>query len=211
MPIVWNILNDMKTHDYTYEALSLAQTNKVLRVAELSKRGIPRVVLTRLTRDGKLIRIGRGVYALPNRAISENESLLDVATRSSQGVFCLLTALRFHNLTTQSPFEVWLAIPNKAQPPKVDSVSLRIIRLSKKTLCEGIETHRVDGIPIRVYCIAKTVVDCFKFRNKIGLDVALEALQEAWREKRVQMDELWYYARICKVEKIIRPYIESLS
>lgn len=201
----------MKTHDYAYEALSLAKANKVVRVAELSERGIPRVVLTRLTRDGKLVRIGRGVYALPNRAISENESLLDVATRSSQGVFCLLTALRIHNLTTQSPFEVWLAIPNKAQPPKVDSVSLRVIRLSKKTLSEGIETHMVDGIPIRVYCIAKTVVDCFKFRNKIGLDVALEALQEAWRGKKLQMDELWYYARICNVETIIRPYIESLS
>lgn len=201
----------MKTNDYAYKVLSLAKANKVLRVSELSKQGIPRVVLTRLTREGRLVRIGRGLYALPNRPISENESLLEVATRSSQGVFCLLTALRFHKLTTQSPFEVWLAIPNKAQPPKIDNLSLRIIRLSKEALEEGIETHMQDGIPIRVYGIAKTIVDCFKFRNKIGLDVALEALQEAWREKRFQMDELWYYARICKVETIIRPYIESLS
>lgn len=200
----------MKTHDYANEVLSLLKANKVLRVAQLSERGIPRVVLTRLIRDGKLVRIGRGVYALPNRPISENESLLDVATRSAQGVFCLLTALRFHHLTTQSPFEIWLAIPNKTKPPKMDSVNLRIVRLSKKVLNEGVEIHMIDGIPIRVYCIAKTVVDCFKFRNKIGLDVALEALQEAWREKKIKMDELWYYARICKVETIIRPYIESL-
>jgi hypothetical protein len=104
-----------------------------------------------------------------------------------------------------------LAIPNKAHPPKVDNLSLRIIRLSKKTLLEGIETHTVDGIPLRVYCIAKTITDCFKFRNKIGLDVALEALQEAWRENKLQMDELWRYASVSKVEMIIRPYIESLS
>jgi predicted transcriptional regulator of viral defense system len=201
----------MKTRDYAQEALSLAKANKVLRSTELNNLGIPRVVLTRLTREGKLMRIGRGLYALPDRPISENESLLEVATRSSQGVFCLLTALRFHKLTTQSPFEVWLAIPNKAQPPTIDTLSLRIIRLSKEALEEGIETHMQDGIPIRVYCIAKTIADCFKFRNKIGLDVALEALQEAWREKRVKMDELWRYARICKVEKIIRPYIQSLS
>lgn len=201
----------MKKPNYTHEALSLAKANKVLRSTELSDRGIPRVVLTRLTRVGKLVRIGRGLYALPNRPISENESLLEVATRSSQGVFCLLTALRFHKLTTQSPFEIWLAIPNKAQPPKIDSLNLRIIRLSKEALKEGIETHVQDGVSLRVYCIAKTIADCFKFRNKIGLDVALEALQEAWRGKRVQMDELWYYARICKVEKIIRPYIESLT
>lgn len=200
----------MKTHDYANEVLSLLKANKVLRVAQLSERGIPRVVLTRLIRDGKLVRIGRGVYALPNRPLSENESLLDVATRSAQGVFCLLTALRFHHLTTQSPFEIWLAIPNKTKPPKIDSVNLRIVRLSKKVLNEGVEIHMIDGIPIRVYCIAKTVVDCFKFRNKIGLDVALEALQEAWREKKIKMDELWHYARICKVETVIRPYIESL-
>ncbi|MCS5707342.1 AbiEi antitoxin N-terminal domain-containing protein [Candidatus Berkiella cookevillensis] len=200
----------MKICDYAHKALSLAKANKVLRSTELSEQGIPRVILTRLTREGKLVRIGRGLYALPNRSISENESLLEVATRSSQGVFCLLTALRFHKLTTQSPFEVWLAIPNKAQPPQINTLSLRIIRLSKEALEEGIETHMQDGIPIRVYCIAKTIADCFKFRNKIGLDVALEALQEAWRGKKIQMDELWHYARICKVEKIIRPYIESL-
>lgn len=201
----------MKSRNYAHEVLELAKDNKVLRSKDLCARGIPRVVITRLTREGSLERIGRGLYALPNRPISENESLLEVATRTREGVFCLLTALRFHNLTTQSPFEVWLAIPHKGQPPKVESLNLRIIRFSKAALAEGIETHTLDGIPVRVYCIEKTIADCFKFRNKIGLDVALEALQEAWREKRIQMDELWHYAHICKVENVIRPYIESLS
>lgn len=172
----------MATHNYANEVLELAKNNKVLRSKDLCARGIPRIVITRLEREGSLERIGRGLYALPNRQISENESLLEIATRSREGVFCLLTALRFHKLTTQSPFEVWLAIPHKGQPPKVENLSLRTIRFSKAALSEGIESHILDGIPIRVYCV----------------------------EKRIQMDKLSRYAGICKVENVIRPYIESL-
>ena len=127
-----------------------------------------------------------------------------------RGVVCLLSALRFHALTTQAPFEVWLAIPKSARVPKAGYPPLRIVRFSGIALTEGIEDHIVDGVPVRVTSVAKTVVDCFKYRNKIGLDVALEALHEAWRAKRVTMDELWHFAAMCRVANVMRPYLESL-
>lgn len=117
----------------------------------------------------------------------------------------------FHDLTTQSPHEIWLAIPNKAHLLKLDYPPLRIVRFSGAALTQGIETHVVDGVSIRVYSVAKTVADCFKYRNKIGLDVALEALRESRREKRATNDELWHYAKICRVANVIRPYMESIE
>ena len=133
-----------------------------------------------------------------------------MARKHPQAIICLLSALRFHDLTTQSPFEVWLAIPNKARSPKMDYPPLRIMRFSGAALTHGVEDHVVDGVSVRVTSVARTVADCFKFRNKIGLDVALEALQEAWRAKRVSMDELWRYATLCRVTNVMRPYMESL-
>ena len=126
------------------------------------------------------------------------------------GVVCLLSALRYHNLTTQSPAEVWLALSNTARAPKIDVVPLRIVRFSATALAMGIEEHVVEGVPVRVYDPAKTVVDCFKFRNKIGLEVALEALRAGWRERRFTMDQLWRYATICRMTNVMRPYLESL-
>ncbi|MGL6161791.1 type IV toxin-antitoxin system AbiEi family antitoxin domain-containing protein [Microbulbifer sp.] len=122
----------------------------------------------------------------------------------------MLSALRFYDLTTQSPFEVWLAIPNKARMPQLDYPPLRIVRFSDSALREAVEEHKIDGVPVRITSVAKTVADCFKYRNKIGLDVALEALREAWSEQRVSMDELWRCARACRVSNVMRPYLESL-
>jgi predicted transcriptional regulator of viral defense system len=191
--------------------LDLAKSQGVIRTKDVERAGIPRVTLTRLVREGRLVRIGRGLYTLPEHSLSEHESLIQVASHTSHGVFCLLTALRFHGLTTQSPFEVWVAIPNKFRAPKLDYPAVRVFRFSGQALMEGVETHEVDGVEIRVYGVAKTVADCFKYRNKIGLDVALEALREAWHEKRVSMDELWHYAAICRVANVMRPYLESLT
>ena len=162
-------------------------------------------------RQGRLQRVGRGLYALPDRRVSEHNALAEVARKYPQAIVCLLSALRFHDLTTQSPFEVWLAIPNKARAPKVDYPPLRIVRFSGAVLTRGVEDHVIDGVPVRVTSVARTVADCFKFRNKIGLDVALAALQEAWRAKRASMDELWRYATLCRVANVMRPYMESLS
>jgi predicted transcriptional regulator of viral defense system len=158
-----------------------------------------------------LERVGRGLYGLPGRKISALGSLAEVARKVPKGVVCLLSALRFYNLTSQAPFEIWLAIENKAVKPKLDYPPLRIVRFSGAALTEGVEEHIVDGVTVRVTSVPKTVADCFKFRNIIGLDVALEALREAWKEKRMTSDEIWYYAKICRVANVMRPYLESLA
>lgn len=193
------------------QILDMAQAEGLIRPRDLTARGLPRVALTRLVRQGRLIRIDRGLYTLPDRQTSEHGSLAEVASKYPQGIVCLLSALRVHDLTTQSPFEVWLAIPNKGRAPKMDYPPLRVVRFSGKALTEGIEEHVIDGVTVRVSNVARTVVDCFKFRNKIGLDVALEALREAWDNKRVSMDDLWRYATLFRVANVMRPYMESLS
>lgn len=191
--------------------LELARQHGLIRPRDLVAQGLPRVALTRLVRLGRITRVGRGLYAIPGRSVSEHGSLAEVGRKHPQAIVCLLSALRVHDLTTQSPFEVWLAIANKARAPKMDYPPLRIVRFSGASLTEGIEEHLIDGVTVRVTNVARTVADCFKFRNKIGLDVALEALQEAWRGKRVSMDELWHYATLCRVANVMRPYMESLS
>lgn len=190
--------------------LDLARTHGLVRPRDITAQGLPRVALTRLVRQGLLTRVGRGLYAIPGRAVSEHGSLAEIGRKHPQAIVCLLSALRFHNLTTQAPFEVWLAIPNKARAPRMDYPPLRIVRFSGAALTEGIETQQVDGVTVRVTSVAKTVADCFKYRNKIGLDVALEALHETWRGKRVGMDELWRCATLCRVANVMRPYLESL-
>jgi predicted transcriptional regulator of viral defense system len=190
--------------------VKLARRQGFIRSNDLASLGIPRVTLTRLVRQGRLTRVARGLYAIPDRPVSAQGALAEIARKHPQVIVCLLSALRLHELTTQSPFEVWLAIPNKARAPRIDYPPLRIIRFSGAALTVGIEEHKIDGVLIRVTNVSRTVADCFKFRNKIGLDVALEALQEAWRAKRTTMDELWRYAKICRVTNVMRPYLESL-
>lgn len=190
--------------------LNLAAQCGLIRPRDLDALGLPSVALTRLVRQGLLTRVGRGLYALPDRNISEHGTLAEVARKHPKAIVCLLSALRVQDLTTQSPFEVWLAIPNKARAPKMEYPLLRIVRFSGAALTEGIEDRPIDGVIVRVTNVARTVADCFKFRNKVGLDVAMEALQEAWRAKRVTMDELWHYAALCRVTNVMRPYMESL-
>ncbi len=190
--------------------LDLAKNQRLIRSRDLASLGIPRVALTRAVRRGELERVGRGLYRLPGRVVSAQGSLAEVARKVPKGVVCLLSALRFYNLTTQAPFEVWLAIDNKAMKPKLEYPPLRIVRFSGAALTEGVEEHVVDGVTVRVTSVAKTVADCFKYRNKIGLDVALEALREAWNEKRMTSDDIWYYAKVCRVANVMRPYLESL-
>ena len=191
--------------------LELVRAQGLLRPHDLAPLGIPRVALTRAVRRGQLERVGRGLYGLTARPVSAHGTLAEVARRVPKGVVCLLSALRFHDLTTQAPFEVWLAIDNKAATPKLDYPPLRLVRFSGAALTEGVEEHVVDDVTVRITCIAKTVADCFKYRNKIGLDVALEALREAWHEKRMTSDDLWRYAKVCRVANVMRPYLDSLS
>ena len=190
---------------------ALIRQHGVLRPRDLDAHGIPREYLRRMQARGLAQRISRGLYVLPNADVSEHHSLAQACKRVPSAVVCLLSALRFHNLTTQAPFEVWLAIGTKARRPKPAGLSLRIVRFSGKAQSEGIETHTVEGVTVKVYNPAKTVADCFKYRNKIGLDVALEALRACWREGRSGMDDLWRYARVCRVANVMRPYLESLE
>jgi predicted transcriptional regulator of viral defense system len=183
----------------------------VLRPRELEAHGITREELLRLYRRGLLQRPARGLYMLADAHVTEHHMLAEACKRVPHGVVCLLSALRFHDLTTQAPFEIWLALDPKARHPKADPLPLHVVRFSGPALTEGVEEHEIEGVPVRVYNPAKTVADCFKYRNKIGLDVALEALREAWRERRCTMDELWHYARICRVANVMRPYLEALE
>jgi len=160
---------------------------------------------------GQLERVGRGLYSLPNQAISENRSLAEVAIRVPRGVICLVSALRVHDIGTRAPHAVWLAIPHHMLSPRLSQPALRVIRMSGPSLSEGIDRLTVDGVEVLVFNAAKTVTDCFKFRNKIGLDVALEALREGWSKRKVTMDDLWRYAGINRVANVMRPYLESIA
>ena len=190
--------------------LALAERRPLLHSRDLTAQALPTVVLSRLVAAGKLERVARGVYSLPERALSEHRSLAEVALRAPRGVVCLLSALRVHGIGTQAPFEVWLAIPPHTPTPRLEQPTLRVVRMSGPALSEGVEPIGIDGVQVPVFNANKAVADCFKFRNKIGLDVAMEALQEAWRAKRASMDELWRYATLCRVANVMRPYMESL-
>jgi predicted transcriptional regulator of viral defense system len=197
------------THEQV--VLKLARKRGLLHTRDIAARGVPTVVLTRLTRAGKLQRAGRGVYALTGRPTSEHRSLAEVSLRAPRGVICLLSALRVHGIGTQTPFEVWLALPAGVLSPRLASPAIRVIRMSGASLTQGIERIQVDGVRVPVFNAAKTIADCFKFRNKIGLDVALEALREGWREGKFTMDALSRYASLNRVANVIRPYLEALA
>ena len=201
-----------QTLTQTERILRAADARGVLRPRDLDRLGISRTVLARLHAAGALVRLGRGVYALPDASgRTEHQGLIQVASRAPLAVICLFSALRFHGLTTQTPFEIWIAVDRQAWRPRIDYPPIRVLRFSGRALTEGIETHRIGGVRVRVYGPAKTVADCFKYRNKFGLDVALEALRDVWREKKATLDELLRYARVCRVERVMRPYLESLT
>lgn len=197
--------------DRTQRILGIVERTGVLRPRDLDPHGIPRIYLSRLCERGLLQRVGRGLYVLPNADVSEHHTLAEACKRVPHGVVCLLSALRFHGLTTQSPSEVWLAIGSKAWRPQVDYPKLRFVRFSARALGAGVEEHSIEGVLVRVYNPAKTVADCFKYRNKIGLDIALEALRDCRRQRRCSNDELWHYARICRVTNVMRPYMEATA
>jgi len=183
----------------------------IVRPIDLETHGIPRAELYRLVREGLVQRQSRGLYVTSQHAYTAEHALAQVAKRVPAGVFCLLTALRFHNLTTQSPADVWIALPEKARKPRLEYPRLRIARFSGAALDEGIEVHQLEGVEIRVYSAAKTVADCFKYRNKIGIDVAVEALRDFSRRYRGGATELARFARICRVTRVMQPYLDAIA
>lgn len=192
------------------KVLYLARKGRILRPKDLLAKGLPTDYLWRLHQQQKLEKVGRGMYVAPSAALNEHQTVVQAALRVPRGVICLLSALRFHELTTQAPFEIWMAIDVKARAPKEEIIPLRIVRFSGKALTAGVETHSIEGVTVKVYKPAKTVADCFKYRNKIGLDVAIEALRDCWKKKKATADELWHYAKVCRVARVMRPYLESV-
>jgi len=183
-------------------------------VADLDALGLSRPTLFRalkqLEQSGQIIRLRRGVYAPASDDIASDSWGLALQ-RHPTGVLCLLSALRFHEITTQSPWAVWLALPKGTRPPREQAYPpVKAMYVSGPAYSEGIEVHQRPAGEVRVYSVAKTVADCFKFRNRIGLDVALEALREGWRERRFTMDELHRVSQVCRVQNVMRPYVEAL-
>jgi len=193
------------------QILKIAQKRGIVRTRDVIARGIHPEYLRRLCARGQLVRANRGLYALPDRDLGERHSLAEVCKWVPHGVVCLLSALSFHEIGTQNPHQVWLAIDYKAWLPARNGLPFRVVRFSGKALTEGVEEHDVEGVTVRVYCPAKTVADCFKYRNKVGLGVALEALRDSWRKRLVSMDDFWHYAKVCRMTKVMRPYLESLA
>jgi predicted transcriptional regulator of viral defense system len=192
------------------QVLTLVKDLGIARSRDLKARGIHPQQLSRLVAIGALVQVSRGLYTLPTADLTEFQTYVEACARFPRGTVCLLSALRFHGLTTQNPFQVWMAFDNRWGTPTDDKILLQRVNMSGKSLTEGIEIHAIAGLPVRVYNVPKTIADCFKYRSLIGLDVALEALKESWVDKKLDLNHLAHYAQICRVQKVIQPYLEML-
>jgi predicted transcriptional regulator of viral defense system len=190
--------------------LAFARTRPLFRAADVAEQGIHTQWLTRLVQQGVLERITRGQYRWTEAEVTENHGLILVATAVPKGVVCLLSALQFHGIGTQLPHQVWIALDPRTRKPALSYPPLRVVRFSGQALTAGLEHHRLEGGEVKIYGLAKTLADCWKYRHKIGLDVALEALRDAWQQQRLDLRELDRYARICRVQRVMQPYLEAI-
>lgn len=193
------------------ELMSLARKQAVFRTRDVARLGIHTSTLTRMTRSGALEKLGPGRYRLRQRTRATEHHDLVVATSAvPSSVVCLVSALRFHNIGTQLPAEVWIGVRRGTRVPRLSFPPLRVVNIWPAVFDLGIQEHLVEGQTVRVYSLARTIADCFRFRNKVGLDVALEALTEAWRSKRLKLDELSRIAKKLRVERVMQPYLEAI-
>jgi predicted transcriptional regulator of viral defense system len=193
------------------QLMALARQTGALRARDLDAHHIPRVVLSRLVKQGALLRVDRGLYLHPEAEVTEHHTLVEVAQRLPRGVVNLLSALSFHGLTDEAPHEVWLALPRNARVPRLSYPPLQLSWCSPSLLVPGVETHRLEGVPVRVTGPARTVADVFKYRRRVGQEVALTALRDYLRLHRGGREELWRMAELCRVHNVLRPYLEVLS
>lgn len=182
----------------------------LLRMAQAIRAGIHRDTLRVMVAQGELEKISRGLYQLVDAPLHSHPDLAIVAAKVPEGVICLISALAFHELTTQIPHEVYLAIDRNSEPPRIDYPPVRTFRFSGLAYSEGIETHKIGPVALRVYSREKTLADCFKFRNKIGLDTCLEALRTYRQQRRFDSDAVLRFAAVCRVTNVMRPYVESV-
>jgi len=197
--------------DKTEKILKIARNKGFLRPRDLDDYGIARTYISRLVEKNLLKKVGRGLYISADTEPTTNHTIAQVCKRIPNGVVCLLSALQFHDLTTQQPYQVWIALDRKAWKPKVSDLPVNVVRFGQGPMYnEGVEHHNIEGVEVKIYNPTKTVADCFKYRNKIGLHIALEALRECRLQRKCSNDNLWYYAKICRVTNIMRPYMESM-
>ena len=189
----------------------LVRKQGIIRARDLRRLGLPSVYLGRLVGQGRLVRRARGVYAAPQQEIKGTHDWELACLRLPKGVICLLSALVYHGIGTQNPAEVWMAIDTKAWRPRDTYPRMRIVRFSGTALTHGVMTVRAGRATLRIYSLAKTVADCFKYRHKIGLEVAVEALREGWRARKFTLEQLAESARICRVRHVVQPYLEMLT
>jgi len=192
-------------------AQTVLKARGIARLAELRAEGVTAATMSRMERNGEVLRLARGLYQLPDVPLDVHHSLAEAAKRLPKGVVCLVSALAFHDLTDQLPRHVWMAIGQKDWAPKADGVSIRLVRFTDRLLADGVEFHTVEGVSVKVFGIAKTIADCFRYRNKIGLSVAIEGLQEALRQRKATPDEIAKQAERGAVATVIRPYLEALT
>ena len=191
--------------------LHLARRKGLFRLSEAIAAGVHPEYVRRLATKGQLTRVGRGLYALPTQQPTGYHTLAEIAKRVPKGIVCLLTALRFYGLGTQNPREVWIAIDRRAGIPRVDFAPVRIVRISGAALTSGVDEHKIEHVTVRITSPARTVVDCFKFRNTIGVDVAVEALREYRRLRKGTADDLWRQAGRLRMTNVVRPYWDAMS
>lgn len=192
------------------KALDLARDGGTIRAEDVRDAGLHTQVLTRLVREGSLERIGPGLYRLSEAPRTRHHNLAVVSGVTTDAVVCLLSALSFHDIGTQLPSRVWIAVRRGTRPPAIDWPPVRVFTFSAETFEAGVERHEIEGQEVRVYTVAKTVADLFKYRNKVGMDVVLEALREVWEERRATVDELTHFARLCRVDRVMRPYLQAI-
>jgi predicted transcriptional regulator of viral defense system len=192
------------------KAEALLRDGRLLRLRDLVRAGVAPETMARFVRNGIAVRPARGLYQLADAIPDARHTLAEAAALVPKGVVCLTSALQFHELTLQMPSAVWVAIDRAGWKPKVASPAIRFVRFSGRTLTEGVERHQIEGVDVPVYEPAKTIVDCFRYRNKIGLDIALEGLREGLRQRRVTSDQLWQFAKIGRIWSVIRPYVEAI-
>ena len=192
-------------------AHALLEAHGIARLAELRAVGVTAATVSRMERDGEVVRLARGLYQLPDATLDAHHSLAEAAKRLPKGVVCLVSALAFHGLTDQLPKRVWMAIRKADWAPKADGVPIRVVRFTDSLLSESVEIHEIEGVSVKVFGVAKTVADCFRHRSKIGLTVAIEGLQEALRQRKAAPAEIARQAERGGVSTVIRPYLEALT
>jgi predicted transcriptional regulator of viral defense system len=190
--------------------LKMARKTGVVRAREIREAGLHPEYLRKLCKSDHLIRTGRGLYSIADGDFTEHHTLAEACMRVPHGIICLLSALSYHQIGTQNPHQIWMAIDRAMRKPKVDYPPIRVFRFSGPSLKEGVEEKKIEGVSVRVYNPEKTVADCFKYRNKVGIDLAIEALKECWRSRRCEIEELVHYARICRVSNVMQPYMEAI-